>query len=135
VPEREQQQVPGAVRAAALLVGVEGAALAALTVVQLAATVLGEPTSVALALTTALFTAGAAVVLVLLARALLRLRPAARAPVLAVQGIAAAIGWNLTGTADRPEIGLPVIAVAAAVVVGLLATPAARAALDRPDAT
>ncbi|HZB51240.1 MAG TPA: hypothetical protein VE547_19285 [Mycobacteriales bacterium] len=130
MPEREQQQVPGTVRAAALLVALEGAALIGLALVEVLLTVLGDPSDIGLALVTAGFAAAGGVLLVLLARAMLRLRKAARAPVAVVQLIALPIGWNLIEPSGRPELGVPVLVLAAAVLV-LLGTPAARAALAR----
>jgi hypothetical protein len=47
-----------------------------------------------------------------------------------VQLIMLPIGWNLIHPSGRPEVGVPVLAVAVA-VLALLASPAARAALER----
>jgi hypothetical protein len=133
VPEAEQPPaVPGPVRAIALLVAVEAAALLLLAGAQALSTVLGEPTSVGGALVTAAFAALGGVLVLLLARAVLRVRKAARSPVVVVQLIMLPIGWNLIHPSGRPEFGVPVLAVAVA-VLALLATPAARAALERED--
>jgi hypothetical protein len=122
--------VPRAIRAAALLVAVEGAALAVLAAAEVLSTLFGEPGSVALALVTAAMAAAGSALLLWLAGAMLRLRKAARSPVVVVQLISLPIGWTLTVDNGRPELGLPVLALAVAVLV-LLGTPAARNALAR----
>lgn len=121
---------PGTVRAAALLVAAEGAALLVLGAVEALSTVLGDPADTGGALVTAAFAALGGVLLLLLARAVGRLRTAARSPVVVVQLLALPIGLNLIGPSGRPEFGLPVLLLAVAVLV-LLGTPAARAALAR----
>jgi hypothetical protein len=131
VPEAEQSRpVPGAVRAVALLVAVEGAALLVLAVLEALSTVLDDPTSVGGALVTAAFALFGGLLLLVLARAVLRGHKAARSPVVVVQIIMLPIGWNLIDPSGRPELGVPVLLLAAA-VLALLATPAARAALAR----
>jgi hypothetical protein len=114
-----------------VLVAVEGAALLVLAVLEAASTVVSDAASVSLALVTAAFAAGTGVLLLWLARALVELRRAARMPVVVLQLIALPIGWNLIGTSGRPELGVPVIVLAAAVLVLLFGSEDARAALRR----
>lgn len=130
MPEPEQRGAPRAVRAAALLVAVEGAALVVLAVAEALSTLLGDPGDPALALVTAALAAAGGALLLWLARALARLRRAARSPVVVVQLIALPIGWNLISPSGRPELGVPVLLLAAAVLV-LLGTAGARAVLER----
>ena len=122
---------PRPVLAAAALVAIEGAALLVLAVVNVVLTALDDAGSISLAL------AGSALLvifggaLVLLARALRALKPPARSPVVAVQVVALPVGWTLAGTNGRPEIGVPVLVLAIAVLVLLFATAEARDALAR----
>ena len=76
------------------------------------------------------FTILGAVVLLLCARGLLRLRPAARSPVVLLELIALPVGYDLGFQAGRLVIGVPILASALAVLV-LLFTPKAREALNR----
>ena len=130
MPEQQRFRAPGTVRLAAVLVAGEGAALLALAVVELAQLLVSDGTSLGLVLGTAGMAVAGGGLLLCLAGAVLRLRPAARSPVVVVQLIALPVGYNLAGASGRPEVGLPVIALAAA-VLALLFTPGARAALDR----
>ena len=124
-------RAPRPVLAAAALVAVEGAALLVLAVVNVVLTALDDAGSISLAL------AGSALLvifggaLVLLARALRALKPPARSPVVAVQVVALPVGWTLAGSNGRPEIGVPVLVLAIAVLVLLFATAEARDALAR----
>jgi hypothetical protein len=116
---------------AAALVAVEGAALLVLALVNVVLTALDDAGSISLAL------AGSALLvifggaLLLLARALRALKPPARSPVVAVQVVALPVGWTLADTNGRPEIGVPVLVLAIAVLVLLFATAEARDALAR----
>ena len=130
VPEQEQPRAPRAVRLAALLVAVEGAALVVLAGVEAVSTLVSGASSVPLALVTAASAAGCGVFLVWLARSLGALRKWARSPVVVVQLIALPVGYNLINPSGRPELGVPVLALAVATLV-LLGTAGARAALDR----
>ena len=129
--EGRPERAPRPVLAAAALVAVEGAALLVLAVVNVVLTALDDAGSISLAL------AGSALLvifggaLVLLARALRALKPPARSPVVAVQVVALPVGWTLAGTNGRPEIGVPVLVLAIAVLVLLFATAEARDALAR----
>jgi hypothetical protein len=119
------------VLAAAALVAVEGAALLVLAVVNVVLTALDDAGSVPLALAGALLLAIFGGALLLLARALRALKPPARSPVVAFQIVALPVGWTLTSTNGRPEIGVPVLVLAIAVLVLLFATAEARDALAR----
>jgi hypothetical protein len=131
VAEGGPARAPRPVVAAAVLVAVEGAALLVLAVVNVVLTALDDAGSVPLALAGALLLAIFGGALLLLARALRALKPAARSPVVAVQIVALPVGWTLTSTNGRPEIGVPVLLLAIAVLVLLFATADARDALAR----
>ena len=131
VPEDAAAPPPRPVRLAAALVALEGVALLVLAAVEAISTVASEPASVSLALVTAAFAAAAGALLLWLARGLTELRGAARTPVVVVQLIALPIGWNLVGTSGRPELGLPVLLLAVAVLSLLFGSEEARAALRR----
>jgi hypothetical protein len=117
--------------AAAALVTVEGAALLVLAVVSVVLTALDDAASVPLALAGALLLAIFGGALVLLARGLRALKPPTRSPVVAVQIVALPVGWTLTSTNGRPEIGVPILVIAAAVLVLLFGTAEARNSLAR----
>jgi hypothetical protein len=119
------------VLAAAALVTVEGVALLVLAVVSVVLTALDDAGSVPLALGGALLLGLFGGALLLLARGLRALKPASRSPVVAVQIVALPVGWTLTSTNGRPEIGLPVLALAVAVLVLLFGTAEARDSLAR----
>lgn len=127
----EQGAAPRPVRQAAGLVAVEGVALLALAVVEVVSTLVGDPASVSLALVTAVFAAATGALLLWLARKLVELRDVARTPVVVLQLLALPIGWNLTGTVGRPELGVPVLLLAVAVLSLLFGSEEARAALRR----
>jgi hypothetical protein len=69
-------------------------------------------------------------VLALCARSLLRLRPAARTPVVVIEVLALPVSYSLAFQADRVEYGGPIL-VGALAVLYLLFTPPVRAVLDR----
>jgi len=131
VAESRPARAPRPVLAAAALVAVEGAALLVLAVVNVVLTALDDVGSVPLALAGALLLAIFGAALLLLARALRALKPPARSPVVAVQIVALPVGWTLASTNGRPEIGVPVLVLAIAVLVLLFATAEARDALAR----
>jgi hypothetical protein len=113
------------------VVAVEGVALIGLALVEAASTVVSDAASASLALVTAAFAAATGALLLWLARALVQLRRAARTPVVVLQLLALPIGWNLIGTSGRPELGLPVIVLAVAVLALLFGSEDARTALRR----
>lgn len=126
-----EAEAPRPVLAAAALVTVEGVALLVFAVVSVVLTALDDAGSVSLALGGALLLSVFGALLFWLARKLRELRPPARSPVVAVQAVALPIGWTLTTTNGRPEIGLPILAVAVAVLVLLFGTAEARDSLAR----
>ncbi|MDT4997250.1 MAG: hypothetical protein QOD45_1318 [Pseudonocardiales bacterium] len=126
----ERAPVPAQVRVASGVVALEALALAAGAAVLIAKTVGGGADSLARALLTAALAALAAAVLGLCARGLLRLRPAARTPVVVLQLLAIPVSYSLAFQAGRVGYGGPIL-LAAVTVLYLLFTPPARAALDR----
>ena len=119
--------MPGSVRRAALVVAVQAAAVGALALVLLVRTVTGSPDSVGRALAEVVFVGLAAAVLTGGAVGLWRLAPWARGPVVTLQIFLGILGYTTAFTADRPAIGVPVLALVG-VVLYLLATPEARLA-------
>ena len=126
-PERPATAVPASVRRAALVVALEAAALAGLALVLLVRTVTGSPDSVGRALAEVVFVGLAAGVLAAGALGLWRLAAWARGPVVTLQIFLGILGYTAAFTADRPEIGVPVLALVG-IVLYLLATPEARLA-------
>jgi hypothetical protein len=131
VPEPAAAPPPRPVRLAAALVAVEGVALLALAALEAVSTVVSGAASVSLALVTAAFAAAGGLLLLWLARALTGLRSGARTPVVVLQLIMLPIGWNLIGSSGRPELGLPVLLLAVAVLSLLFGSDEARTALRR----
>lgn len=125
--ERPQGEVPGAVRRAALVVAVESAALAAVALVLLWLTVTSEPDSVGRALAEVVYVGLGAGLLGAAAVGLWRMSGWARGPVVALQILLGLLGYTLAFEADRPLIGVPVLALVA-VELYLLLTPEARLA-------
>lgn len=121
---------PSQVRVAAALLGLESVALLVAAGIVVAKTLGGHPDSVGRALLTASMVLGTAVVLVLGARGLMRLRRAARTPMVVLQLLALPVGYSLAFQAGLLAYGAPIL-VGALVVLYLLFTPPARAALDR----
>jgi hypothetical protein len=125
--ERPPVEVPGAVRRAALVVALEAAALAAVAVVLLWLTVTSEPDSVGRALAEVVYVSLGAGLLGAAAVGLWRLSGWARGPVVALQILLGLLGYTLAFEADRPLIGVPVLALVA-IELYLLLTPEARLA-------
>jgi hypothetical protein len=126
----EDSGTPAQVRVAAALIWVESLALVGAAGVLVTKTLDGHPDSVGRALLGAALALSAAAALVLGARGLIRLRPAARTPVVVLQLLALPVGYSLAFQAGRVGYGGPIL-VAALTVLYLLFTPPARAALDR----
>ena len=124
------RRAPGQVRGACAVIVLEALALLAAVVVLVVKTVAGHPDSVGRAMSDAGLAAAGAVLLLLAARGLIRLSPAARTPVLVLQLLALPVSYSLAFQAHRVGYGGPIL-VAALVVIYLLFTPPARAALDR----
>jgi len=130
VADDEDHGVPGQVRVAAVIIGLEALALLAAAGVLVAKTAGEHADSVGRALFGAALAVFGAIVLALCARGLLHCRPAARTPVVLLQLLALPVGYSLGFQAGRIGYGGPMI-VAALAVLYLLFTPPARAALDR----
>lgn len=128
--ETRDAVVPGPLRVAAVLVALESLALVAAAAVLVVKTVAGKPDDVWRALLGAALALAGAAALGFAARALLRLRPAARSPVVVVQLLALPVSYSLWFQAGRADYGAPIM-LAAVAVLFLLFTPPARAALDR----
>jgi hypothetical protein len=131
VAEGRPVRAPRPVLAAAAVVTVEGTALLVFAVVSVVLTALDDAGSVPLALAGAALLAIFGAALLLLARALRALKPSARSPVVAIQIVALPVGWTLTSTNGRPEIGVPILVLAIGVLVLLFGTAEARNALAR----
>lgn len=126
----EEIVVPKQIRYAAMVVIIEALALLAGAAVLIIKTATGHPNSIWRALLDAAFAAGAAAILVLCARGILRLSPAARTPIMIIELLALPVSFDLAFQAGLVGYGVPIL-VAALGVLYLLFTPASRAALDR----
>ncbi len=122
---------PRAVRIAAVIAAVQGAALAGLGLFEAGKTAFGRPTSSSGGLAVAVLALAGAVVLVLLARGLARGRGWSRSPMIVLQLLALPVGYSLAVPSGQPVYGVPVLILAAAELY-LLFTPEAREALERP---
>ena len=121
---------PTTVRLAALVAAVEGAALSGVGAFYAVKTLLDRPDSYARAGLGALMALAGGALLLLLARALLRIRGWARSPVVVLQILALPVGWSLGVQAGLIGYGGPILLLAVAELV-LLFTPEARAAFWR----
>ncbi|GAC1440166.1 MAG: hypothetical protein NVSMB55_03800 [Mycobacteriales bacterium] len=122
--EAVDASLPGstpAVGRAAVLLGLEGAALLAVGVVFAVATAAGSPTNRGLSFTVAGFAVGAGVVLGLLGRSVSRLRGWARSPSVVLQLLAFPVGVGLL-QGGVWAAGVPVLLVAGATLWHLIAS-------------
>ncbi len=124
------EAAPRPLVAASVLVLLEAVALLGAAGVLIAKTIGGHPADLGRALFAAALAVLAAALLAFGARGLVRLRPAARTPIVVLQLLAIPVSYSLAFQADRPGYGGPILLVALAVLY-LLFTPPARAALDR----
>lgn len=124
-------EVPKPVLVAGVILVLEAAGLVGLAVFLVVDTLTGDPGNTGRALLSAAFALLGAAVLALGGRGLLRLRPAARTPVVILQLLAVPIAISLVQS-DQKAFGAPIL-IAAVAVVYLVFTPPARAALDRED--
>lgn len=126
----ESEQPPQAIRAAALIVGVQAAGLVVAAIMLSVLAFVHTSTRLWAALAVIGFALLGALVLLVCARGLRGLRPSARSPIVLLELITLPVGYSLGIQAGRWPIGLPVLASAIAILV-LLFTPAARRSLDR----
>ncbi|MGY1642550.1 hypothetical protein ACI782_15695 [Geodermatophilus sp. SYSU D00703] len=129
-PARPPSEAPPAVRRAALVVGLEAAALAAVAVWLLFLTFASTPDSLPRAVAEVVFVALFAGLLGAAAVGLWRVAAWARGPVVAVQLFLALFGVYSTFEWNGPLVGIPLL-VLAAVELYLLMTPEARLAFLR----
>lgn len=122
--------VPGALRAAALILALEAAALVGAAVVLVVKTLTGNPDSSARALLAATMAVFGAVVLAAGGRGLQRARATTRTPVVVLQLLAVPVAYSLWFQAGLPVYGAPIM-LAAVAILYLVFTPAARSALGR----
>jgi hypothetical protein len=116
-------------------VGLEAALIAGGALVLLWLTLTSTPDSLPRAIAEVVAIGAGAAVLAAAARGLWRVASWARGPVIVLQLLLAALGYTTAFEAERPLIGLPVLALVAAVLY-LLATPESRLAYveqDRPE--
>jgi hypothetical protein len=132
-PVRAAMEAPRTLRWAALVVGVEAALIAAGALTLLWLTLASTPDSLGRAIAEVVAIGAGAAVLALAARGLWRVAPWARGPVIVLQLLLAALGYTTAFDAQRPLIGVPVLALVAAVLY-LLATPESRLAYLERDA-
>jgi hypothetical protein len=129
-PERPHPEAPRSLRWAAVVAGIEAAALAVGAVLLLYLVVSSTADSVAAALGEVVFVAGGAAVLAAAAVGLWRVAGWARGPVVVLQLLLAALAYTTAFDAGRPAIGLPVLVLVAAELY-LLATPESRMAYSQ----
>jgi hypothetical protein len=128
----ERVAVPRPLVVACVIIGLQVLALLAAAAVVLAKAATQSAHSLAGAVLLAAIALAGAGVLALCARALLRLRPAARTPVLVLEALALPVSYSLAFQAGRVGYGGPIL-VGALAVLYLLFTPPVRAVLDRGD--
>ena len=126
-PDRQHPQAPPAVRRAALVAGVEAAALAAVALWLLVLTVTSTPDSVGRALAEVVYVGFFAVLLGAAAVGLWRLSPWSRGPVVFLQLLLGLFGYYSAFQWGGAWVGVPVL-VLVATELYLLATPEARLA-------
>jgi hypothetical protein len=132
VPE-EEIVVPKQIRNAAVVILIEALGLLVGAAVLIIKTATGHPNNIWRALLDAAFAVGCALILALCARGINRLSPAARTPIMIIQLLALPVSYDLAFQAGLVGYGVPIL-IAALVVLYLIFTPPARAALDRvPD--
>jgi hypothetical protein len=126
-PPRVHREAPRSLRWAAAVVGVEAAAIAVGALALLWLVLTSTADSVPRALAEVVVVAAGAVVLAVCAAGLWRVAAWARGPVVVLQLLLGALAYTTAFEADRPLVGVPVLALVAAELY-LLATPEARLA-------
>lgn len=119
--------MPRSVRWAAVVAGVEAAAVAVGALVLLYLTLTGTPDSLPRALAEVVVAAAGAALLGGAAAGIWRASGWARSPVVVLQLLLGAVAYTAAFQAHQPIIGIPVL-VLAATELWLLATPSARLA-------
>ena len=126
-PQRQRPQAPAAVRRAALVAGVEAAALALVALWLLVLTVTSTPDSVGRALAEVVYVGFFAALLGAAAVGLWRLSPWSRGPVVFLQLLLGLFGWYSAFEWGGAWVGVPLL-VLVVTELYLLATPEARLA-------
>lgn len=130
-PDRPRAEAPRTLLWAAVVVGIEAAAVAVGALIWLWLSLTSTPESLARALAEVVILALLAAGLGMAARGLARVSSWARGPVIAAQIFFGLSGFVAAFEAERPLIGLPILVVVATELY-LLATPESRLAyLDR----
>jgi hypothetical protein len=124
---RSRPEVPRSLRWAAVVVGVEAAAIGVGALVLLYLSLTSTADSLSRALAEVVVVGAGAAVLAAAAVGLWRVASWARGPVIVLQLLLAALAYTTAFEAGQPAIGLPVLALVAAELY-LLATPEARLA-------
>jgi hypothetical protein len=127
-------QVPRPLLTACLILGLEVLGLLATVIVFVVESLTGPTAHLARGLVGAVFPLIAAAALALCARGLLRMRPAARTPVVVLELIALPIAYTIAFQANHVGYGGAIL-IAALAVLYLLFTPPVREVLDREDRT
>jgi hypothetical protein len=125
--ERPRREAPRTLRWAALVVGVEAAAIAAGALFLLYLVLTSTADSMSRALAEVVVVGAGAAVLATAAVGLWRVAGWARGPVIVLQLLLAALAYTTAFEAGRPAVGLPVL-VLVATELYLLATPESRLA-------
>lgn len=120
---------PTTLTIAAAIVALQGLGLVAAGLYLIGNGLFGSPASVTVAVTTGLFSMLGGAALVAVAWGLIRIRLWGRSPAILWQLLTIGVGWYQV-QAGLGELGIPLIAIAAATVV-LLLTPSATGALER----
>ena len=131
-PVREVPEAPRSLRWAAAVVGIEAGLIGLGALVLLWLTLTSTPDSRPRAIAEVVAIGAGAAVLGLAARGLWRVAAWARGPVIVLQLLLAALGYTTAFDAERPLVGLPVLALVAAELY-LLATPESRLAYLERD--
>lgn len=128
-PERT---VPGPVRAAGVLVGLQGLAGVTIAIGLLVAAGGGSSGSVSVA-GTAAWLAGFGVILLAVGAHLVRGRQGARSPAIVAQLLLLGVCWYAAGPSSQPSYGVPAAAFCVLVLVLLFRPSALRWAAGTPD--
>jgi hypothetical protein len=131
-PAATATSAPRPLLVACALIGLQAVGLLVAAAVLLVDTLAGHPTDRASALLGAAFALVGALAFGFGAWGLLRLRPAARTPIVVLEVLTVPVAYSVAFDSGRPAYGGPILLVALAVLY-LLFTPPVRAVLDRED--